>query len=286
MLLLPLPAVAGENHLTLHFLPSPAGLDWSSPQNLAWSALKNRLTFSKRFIGHVFVDLKCSDKRELAGMSSENFDYINQLFFQNRGLGILYHSFEGKLETTEELEPELTGLLKEGKVNFNRFLLNDAQCSRLMTYFSEYKQHKVGRYYGLANRPLYGEGAGCSAFGVSFLEVAEIMDEEMRDNWGNIINIPLEYAGPPLRNEGISIFKVLAGADSWALEKHPHRKLFFWDPDRMYRWTSDKLKGVVPARMKKMELEKAQGLVLDMTAKPVPPRPIWHQGQDPNNQKK
>lgn len=286
LLLSPVAALAGENHLTLHFLPSPGRMDWNSPRSLAWTALKNRLSMRDRFMGHVFVDLKCSDKRELTGMRAGNFDYLNQLLWENRGLGVLFHSFEGRLESSSELAPEIEGLLKEGKVNFTRFLLNDGQCSRLTTYFREYRANKVDRYYGLANRPLYGEGAGCSAFAVSFLEVAEIMDEEMKDNWGNSINVPLELSGPPLRDEGINILKVMFSADSWALERETHRKLFFWDPDRMYHWTEEKLKGPLPARMKKLQLEKSLGLVLDMSEKPVPQKPIWRQHTDPTYQKK
>ena len=266
-------------HLTLYFIPSPGGIDWSSPANLAWSALSNRLSFKSRFMGHVFVEMQCGEKKELTGMVGKNFDYLRQLLIENRGLGILYHSFEGALEDQAEIEKELAELSQTGeRLNFVRFKINDKQCQRLSTYLSEYRSKNVGRFYGLANRPLYGEGAGCSAFGVSFIDVLGLLDQDFKDAWSQTVNIPLEFAGPPLKDQGVNLVKLMLNAGSWAKDSGPHQKLTFWDPDRMYKWVNEQgLKiGTV------IELGKSKGIELDRSYLPAPEGPIWQQHLDPN----
>ncbi len=251
-------------------------MDWSTPSMLAKSALVNRISMKPRFIGHVFVELKCGASHELTGMVGKNFDYLNQLLVEQKGLGILFHSFEGTLEEKEKIEPELKKFKDEGYSNFVSFLLNDGQCTRAMTYLKEYRKKNVGRHYGLANRPRMGEGAGCTAFGASFPDVLNILDQEMKEAWSLSINIPLEFAGPPLKEEGVSIFKIMFNAGEWAKENQKHQKLMFWDPDRMHRWVKLKASKKV-GDYKIVKDGKADGVVFDKKHFPVPMEPIWMQ---------
>ncbi len=268
-------ALASSQELTLYFLPSPVGLDWSSPKGLVWSALKNRLKDSNRFIGHVFVEYKCQQGSELTAMTAKTFDYFQQIVFEGRGLGVLYHSFEGRLETKEELAPELKKLLDEGKVSFARFTLNEGHCERLTTYLREYRGHRVERHYGLVHRPLYGEGSGCSAFGASFLEVAGLLDQDLVEGWSNYIRVPLDLAGPPLTDQTVSIYRLLFSANSWGIEGAPHRVLTFWDPDRMDKWVKEKLTRPLPLGMRPLVIGKSKGVVLDRKLRPAPTHVIW-----------
>lgn len=264
-----------EDHLTLYFTPSPKGIDWRTPSSLLWSAIQNRLTGDKRFIGHVYVELNCGEKNELTGMTSGNFDYIHQLLWESRGFGIFYHSFEGKLEEKSELRPELDERLKSGQVNFSRYLISAGHCERLTTYLKEFREHKVYRHYGLVHRPLYAEGAGCSAYGVSFLEVAGLLDVETKESWENFVNIPYEYLGPPARDEKVSLIKLLLFSSEWVPENKNHKKLVFWDPDRMHKVVKDRVSKSLPIGTTLLKLENSQGLLIDKKAWPVPEHPIW-----------
>jgi hypothetical protein len=275
---------ASTNELSLYVIPSPKGLDWSGPRSLALSALKNRLTFRPRFIGHVFVELTCGAQHELTGMVGKNFDYLNQLLIQQRGLGILYHSFEGRLEDKEEIQKELADYLKSGRASFLTVKISPSQCRHLLKYLSEYRAMNVGRHYGLAHRPRHGEGAGCSAFGISFLDVLNLIEEEMRLHWSQTINIPLKYAGPPLTQETVNFLFLILSADSWAKEELPHQKLTYWDPDKIHGW----IQKVVAQKRPHMTLSKkenAHGVVIDRSALPVPEESIWRQVIDPKNPK-
>ena len=275
-----------QNQLTLYFIPSPLGLDWSTPANLALSALKNRLSFKSHFMGHVLVELECGPRNEKTGMVGKNFDYLTQLLLHGRGLGILYHSFGGALEEKADVERQIKNLSEEGRLNFARFKLNDGQCARGMSYLTEYREKNVGRYYGLANRPLYGEGAGCSAFGASFTEVTGVQNHEIKQAWSQSVDIPMEFAGPPLRDESVNLLKLMMNATSWAKPNEPKQRLLFWSPDRMYEWVQEKLKA--PQGQKQftvMERGKARGIVFDKSDLPAPSGPIWQQHLDPNLRK-
>lgn len=274
-----------KEELTLYFIPSPLGLDWSSPKNLAVTALKNRLSFKPRFIGHVFVELTCGTETDLTGMVGKNFDYLNQLLIEQKGLGILYHSFEGQLEEKADIEKELSDYYKTGHVNFLTFKLNQNQCKRAKTYLTEYREKNVGRHYGLANRPRFGEGAGCSAFGTSFVDVLGLIDEDMRLHWSQTVNIPLKYAGRPLRDENVNLISLMLNAGEWAKDNEEHQRLTYWDPDRMHKWVQDKYALNNPNFVKTTK-DKSIGIIMDKSHLPAPEEPIWQQVLDPNDKKK
>lgn len=273
-----------KQHLTLYFIPSPIGMDWSSPAKLAVSALKNRLSLQSRFLGHVFVELECNGERHLTGMVGKRFDYLNQLLINSRGLGVLYHSFEGGLEEKANVDAEIKELSEDGKrLNFVRFVLNQGQCERAASYLKEYREKNVGRYYGLANRPLYGEGAGCSAFGASFTEVIGVQDVDIKDAWSQTVNIPMAYSGPPLKDEGVNLLTLMMNASRWAKEDEPHKKLMFWNPDRMFSWVNQKVSSAQGQQVYTVTtLGKASGIVFDKSHLPAPQGPIWQQHLDPN----
>lgn len=275
---------SNSNQLTLYFIPSPLGLDWTTPSTLAKTAVKNRLSLKSRFMGHVFVELDCNGEKDLTGMVGKRFDYLTQLLINNRGLGVLFHSFDGGLEEKADVEAEIKDLAQNGdRLNFVRFKLNDDQCKRAQTYLKEYREKNVGRYYGLANRPLYGEGSGCSAFGASFVEVTGLVDQEIKDSWSQTVNIPMEFAGPPLKQEGVNFLKLMMNASRWAKDGELHRKLMFWSPDRMFQWVQSKVAHSNNTTLyKTVQLNQAKGIEFDKSYLPAPAGPIWQQHLDPH----
>lgn len=268
------------NELSLYVVPSPKGYDWSSPKGALISALKNKLSLSQHFMGHVWVELTCGERYELTGMTDENADYFTKIFIEQSGLGILYHTFPGRLEKKEDVQKEMDQFIKNGGINFIRFTLNEGQCRRALTYLDEYRNKNIGKNYGLAHRPLHGEGAGCSAFAVSFPDVLKILDQEMKEEWSETINIPLELAGPPLRDEGVSVFKIFSQGDQWAQHLDKQKKLTFWSPDKMSGWIKKKIaenRGDYTVA----DIGKISGVVFDKSHFPVPEEPIWRQQLHP-----
>lgn len=273
------------NSLTLHVIPSPKGIDWSTPSSLMQSLVKNGLTFKPRIAGHVIVEIKCGDEHELTGMVGKNFNYFNQLLFEHSGLGILFQSFEGTLEGKDKISPELKEYQKTGASNFIQFELNPNQCQRDLQYFKEFRDKNVGLNYGLPHRPRFGEGASSSAFGVSFLDVLNLVDQDMKESWEQTLQVPLSLAGPPVKDEGVGIFKVIFNAGSWSQKNQPHRSLTFINPDLIHKWISNKAKSPT-GDYRAMKIEMSQGVSINKSHFPAPQEGIWLQRLDPLNNKK
>lgn len=231
-----------QTELTLHIVPSPYGLDWSTPQSIARSVLKNYCSSQKRLIGHVMVELtSLKEKRTLlTGMTYKHFNPAHLLFKKHLGMGILFHSFSGRLENRDTLKNEITQQYLKGKIISLRYQINEKTAARLFSYYDSYRQQTHLRY-GLYNRPRYGEGSGCTAFAMSFLELAGIITPEIKKHCSYHLNVPEELIGD-LKDKKVSFFKIYFGQiiNSWhPLSSTSGRKIFFWDPDAMYRYAEE-----------------------------------------------
>jgi hypothetical protein len=111
---------------------------------------------------------------------------------------------------------------------------------------------------------------------VSFLDVAGLLDPEIIRAWSHTVAIPMKYAGPPLGRAGVSLLGVLFHARKWAAKNEAQTKLTFWDPDRMYQWTNQKIADTA-GRRKVISIGKVKGIVLDRTDRPAPRGAIFLQ---------
>jgi hypothetical protein len=288
-----------EFELTLYFYPSPWGMDWSSPQKLANCVLRNQFNFHGRSIGHVHVELKrpknvCQDFPEhlITGMSQKNKTEERKLLLIDQiGLGILFHDLQGTLEDHEESFQDILKRYKIGSLSFLNFLISKESFIQVHRYIEEYKKLQCDEHYGLANRPLYQEGAGCTAFAASTLEVAGILLDEFKTNWTQNLLIPKkliggyykndEYFGENSKrglkisqlsqdssyNQKVSFFEILLKKNSWAKPHEPHREIFFWDPDLMHAWTTSITQNYYKIKDLKIisvtKRENVLGLILD-----------------------
>lgn len=256
---------AWGDSLILKVFSPPKPIDWSSPGYFMSSVLWGRLSFEKYPMGHTFVEISCQGKSTYLSQVMKHNDSLKQFLFAGSGLGILFHSFEGELKVGDEVLEEQKGR----DLTSLEVKINPQQCLRLLAYVNEYRKHDIGQHYGPALRPLFGEGASSTNFAASFLEVLNIMDADLKVAWSTTVNVPLELSGPPLRDEGVNILKVYITADDWAGENEPHRKLRFYDPQKIAAWIK---------AQKKPELDKSY--------LPAPKGAVFLQHTDPNYRKK
>ena len=271
--------------LTLRVYPSPVGVNWSSPRKLAWSVVVNTLAPSpferKHAIGHVSVELQCEGLRPriYAGATSADSTTERRLLLRDQlGLGILFYTFDGKTDGPAEIIPDWEERRQKGHGSWVTFVIGNETCLRLERYHDEYVERGVGARYGLPHRPRHGEGAGCSAFAVSFLELAGILDEEFQNAWSGEVRVPSKWIGGPSRRVNLASLLFRPSAWSWAEEDEAHVPIAFWDPDMMHRWIVRKWKaeqrdpseGVTPGVER-----KTRGLIFDRTSIPTPTDPIW-----------
>ena len=80
------------------------------------------------------------------------------------------------------------------------------------------------KYYGLYNDPLKAQGAGCSAFGASFLKATGLMQEEFSDNWTYSVNIPTHLIGKPVFEQKVWPWDLYFARQSWAKTTEPHKR--------------------------------------------------------------
>jgi hypothetical protein len=267
-----------DHELVFFFYPSP-GLDWSSPRGLTVTTALNKLLGRPRGIGHVSVMVRSGEREVLTGMTqSKKGEGRREVLLDGYGMGILFHDFSGTLEEAEKLAPELVRRSRrEGSLSYLRVAVNAGIATRLLAYVEEFRARGYDRVYGgMRNRPLHGEGAGCSIFAASFLELAGLMHEEYERSWVRRFNLPHHLIGGPKAGRKVSLL-ALGTAGRWAEEHEPHEKGFFWDPDLMHDWLERRYReiksGSVAEGALRFEPETwnlARGLRYDASSAPVP----------------
>jgi hypothetical protein len=263
----------------LFFYPSP-GLKWDTPRALTLTTTRNKLLGLPRGIGHVTVLVRSPDQSRFTGMTQLNKkEGRKEVLFEGYGLGILLHTFKGVLEEADELTPELEKRAnRPGQLSYLRIKTNEAINQRLFAYMDEYKRMGCQQWYGMRNRPLYGEGGGCSAFAVSFLELAGILLDEFKTEWTRSFNIPKEWIGGPSTGKKIAVHRMILNATRWATNEEPHEKGFFWDPDLMHAWAMKRYARELVAPTGEFNTEiwnQAKGLWIDASEEAAPTGKIF-----------
>lgn len=274
--------------VSLHIFRSPLGINWATPWKMTVSTLKNSLanTHGKRAfsISHVFAEINCNSTGEhiYRGQTSiENSGERDLLFKKKYGMGVMFHTYEGKYETDEGILRDMAPY--EGSERRGTFtaLISPATCQRMLRYEREYVQRGYGMLYsGLHADPLKGEGAGCSAFVVSFMRVGGLM-EAFTKEWQNIIDVPNRFVGGPRTGNKVSIFKLLSHPGAKWSNKEPHIHVEAWNPERMLEWVNKTHEFVLNGGV--MEgygvtidsFGDSQHVTIDLSDRATPTGPIW-----------
>ncbi len=276
-----------ENELIIYSIPAPRQLIWKSPRRLLGTFMSNYAMAKEskggtHCIGHVFVGLKVGGREILAGMTTK--DHTEDMVLMKKkgyGIGIIGADMLGRLQTTEKLRKQIPWLCKYERFAFIRYKISNEMGQRLMQYFDEYCEKGCDKHYGGMNRPRYGEGGGCSAFGVSFLDVAGLLREEHFANWTVNVRIPEKLYGGPYTGKHISMAELAAKgplAGSWADEDDPHIKCFMWEPTLIYLWIHERWnegKGSPDNGLRAETFGSGIGISIDESAAEVPTESIW-----------
>jgi hypothetical protein len=297
----PAPVEPADAHvLTLYAIPAPssylnpAGLSWQTPGGLVRRVLVNEaggvaLDF-KRTIGHAGVRVACSASN---GRPAEHFqgsmtnvdsgDFNALVIDQKVGLGMLFDNVPGRLEREEELQATVTEREGNGKMAFVEMHVSGDTCHALVDYAKAYAAANVQKNYGLAARPLYKEGAGCSAFSIAFLELANLLEPRFVQGWSFSVRVP-KYTSPLIgsrealvggsKNPGaeVPLTRLTTITRDWAKPTEEGWDLFGWDPTQMYEWIDAAAVAAQNSGSERVALHgQAKGLVLDRRT--VAPKP-------------
>jgi hypothetical protein len=292
LLLNTLSSLSEEFYITLYTIPPRNQIDFSSPRRMMVTSSLNAfsLHFSNRkyAIGHVFI--------ELAGPAYSVFveSAKSQLYVSGRkdvmdgyGLGILFAGIDGRLGFGNSITKDLPQLYNNGKIAFIKAKISAENYQRLVNYLEEYQQRGYDRIYNGLNKPREGLGAGCSAFGVSFFDVAGILQPGWEDSWVAEVKVPDHLIGGPATGNIVPISELFS-ANHWAGSEEPFRLFRIIDPYLIFKWVNEKW----TALMKEEDLNstsgnegslqltavirgKARGLVYDFSNFPAPDEPLF-----------
>ncbi|MBW6459091.1 MAG: hypothetical protein K0B08_00825 [Bacteroidales bacterium] len=240
------------HELTIYVIPSVVKYKWDSPRSLYRSYFRNikRSLFNNHryLLGHAFIELRSPliPGKLLTGMSASSRQEQRQnVLKEYYGMAILGAVLQGRLETMEELREKKEKYARRGDLAFIRVWVNEAAAARILDYFDAY--HSIFGNdtpglpsYGGAFWPRYeGEGAGCSAFAVSFFDIAGVLRQYF-DEWKIEIGIPMEIIGGPYNDYHKVRIRDVKRYKSWSDgngETHITYEPFeIYDPTLMFEW--------------------------------------------------
>lgn len=280
---------SAQNLITIYVIPSKVPYDWSSPHSLYKSYFKNykRSLFKKDnyLLGHAFIELSTplSDSLIFTGMRAASREEQKKMVLEEKyGLSILGADVPGKLEISIDLEKKVEWFSKRGELAFMTFLISDQAAERMVEFFRQFKAgpgngFKPEEHYSGAYWPrYYGEGAGCSAFALSFLQLGGLMRDEFSE-WIVQINIPMALIGGPYNPGNKVTMKDIRRTTQWAVgdesQKDSYEPFEIYDPTLIFEWilsswAQKQVKDLTVIRP--VEINRARGILIDAREEPVP----------------
>lgn len=232
-------------------------------------------------LGHILVELHDTAHYALLGMVAESrAEMFNSVTKERYGMGALFTIFKGKLETEADNYHQLIDRYPRGDIAYLKFLLGPQAFSRLWQYMLEYSERGYDKKYNGHNKPREGKGAGCSAFAMSFIELAGLLDTTITNHWRVNVNVQDKLLGGPQGGyRTISTWR-LAFTQRWAdTTSQAFHPLSYYEPRWIFNWIVDrwdKPGNEYPIKYGVQRREAAKGLVFDCRNTPVPTDDIWH----------
>ena len=289
-----------RHELTIFVIPSAVEYDWSSPHSLyhtyKLNYIKNIFKKEKYILGHAFVEIRSPivNDRLLTGMRSCGREQQRDLVLHEKyGLTILGMDLQGRLELHDDLAEKVENYSRKGDLAFIRVLIGEGTVHRLMEFLEKYEQRldslgNPGPWYGGAFYPrYYGEGSGCSAFVISFLDLAGVLQEEFH-NWNIDINIPMDLLGGPINgNHQVKLSSIRKSREWSSISEtagKDYEPFMIYDPTLIFNWINVKhdqpdTSGNLP--WKPVTHNKSKGIEIDARHIPVPSEPIFMHRKNP-----
>lgn len=266
------PERAFDHELTVFAIPAPklVSLNWKSPGGLARRTLINEGFGFSRAIGHAFVRVDCgaitgkpAAVRQV-GQSNVGDEFRTMVLKEKAGLGVLFRTVSGVLETQEELDTTLKERYGSGRIASIRYGISGEACHALLDYVNEYDKRNVEDEYGFV-RPLYQEGSGCSAFAMSFVRLTNLIEPYMAQEWKFDVRIPMTLIGGTTNpGNSVSVGRLFTLGRGWATPEEPHLRLNGWDPTLMFKSIELRAKqGIKDGKTVVEKRGRALGLVVD-----------------------
>ena len=299
------------NILRLNAYKSPIPINWKNPKKLSRITAINTLIAGKQefghTLGHVSISVMC-EKQGIefhTGMERTDLTESKDLVFnKGSGLGTLVHNFKGNIENDEKVTSSVNYSVdkKNGRdLNFIEFLISDKACLRAYEYYKAFKESKTWLNYGMTNDPRSCEGAGCTAYGKSYLEIVGFNDESILKPWRGQVELPRNIIGPHStklykqdHSEGadlidtgvkVNIIKLvnpLGKRVRWHHERDREKavSIMYYSPDYMHKWVKQEFRKDNYTKRYFKKGSRSKVITIDITNIETPTEPFFKRNCD------
>lgn len=216
------------HELSIYVIPSMYPFDWTSPASLYKSVkscfLKTIHYRTNYLMGHIIVEVKSPSLEKpvyVAQMSSSMKEKREMIFKEKAGFAIIGAVLQGKMETEKEIKHAFKVYAKRKKLAFIKYSISDEAFERVMSFINHYSGKENPNYtpfinYGGAFWPRYKEeGSGCSAFGMTVLELVNLLPEHHTEAWQYNNKIPINLVGGRYNNGHQVTISDIKNATEW-----------------------------------------------------------------------
>ncbi len=232
-----------QSSVTLYAFPPTYPYRWQHPHSLLTSVIRNYYFGEKhrpkRVIGHMVIELRKDSSSIFTAMATDDFTGFRRSVLKDKiGLAVLFKLEPGHLEKTADLKTELKYRIEESGAAFISFKISDSAYQYLRMYIDSFKIKGYDKLYNGLNMPRSGEGSGCTAFAISFLELINVLSPEYKDQWAVKLNVPEKLIGDTASKKRVSLWRIFFSF-RWARKNKPSRPLTLYEPWLVYRWLNE-----------------------------------------------
>ena len=227
--------------VTLYVFPPAYQYRWDHPHSLLVSTVKNYYLSSKkhkpfRLVGHLVIELRKDSSSIFTAITADDFtSFRKDILNDKTGLSVLFKPEPGHLEKAESIRAEIKYRAEESRAAFISFKISESAYQYLKLYIDSFKIKGYDKLYNGLNDPRAGEGSGCTAFGISFLELINALRPEYRDEWAINVNVPEKLIGDTAVKKKVRLWRIFFSFN-WAKKNKPARPLNLYEPYLIYTW--------------------------------------------------
>jgi hypothetical protein len=245
-----------QNEITIYVIPSLSTIDWSNPSILFKSTeacyLKALTRKNYYIIGHTIARITSPllpAPYYVSMCGKKILEKPELLFVKKIGLGALGATMQGHIESEKDIKRGIETYSKRNMVAYIKFKISDQAVRRLIEFMARYQAKTIN---GCAACDLYNgatwprnenEGSGCSAFGMSLLDVAGVLPAES-DQWCVNVKIPMNLIGGECNNNKKVKISSILHAKSWyegtGVEGVDFVSYRAYDPAMIFNWIRKK----------------------------------------------
>ena len=245
-----------SSDITIYVITSCSPIDWSNPSKLFKSLnicyINAALRKNYYIIGHTIVRINSpllSKPLFIAMSGVSKTEKLELVFIKKLGLGALGATIQGHIESEASIKKGIKLYTKRGNIAFIKFLIAEKSVERALKFVEYYQKPDVNNFFPakMYNGALYpryeNEGSGCSAFGITLLDIANILPSDAK-NWCVNLKLPMNLIGGEFNdNKKINPW-LLYKTKNWyndngkeGIEYVNHK---MYDPSIIFKWIINK----------------------------------------------